>query len=379
MADFAYGTEVQNQIAYALFGGNYSSLTSDQKAALDGTQSTSPPTKGFALLAWQQVGQIAQWWYQAGATTTPDVWQHWFVARACKLMAVQYRPDRYPLFKEMDEAAQASAIKSFQKEAATGSTVSSQATTTNIQTVRYETMQAAINRSPSIFLSPAEIDSATLRCLRILWNQADWLFRRREVVMTVTPPTPPATLTTVTFDLTGSEAFDSFVSTRLTYTDTSGYGIHCFWADPDKFADVATLNVSQTGRPMFFRVTQATPTTFTWQFAPAPDQAYTLRALVNIQGPADPTNATDTTPFDLFPVEFHQIIRDWVLGECLSKRDGQAKADGNELRKRCQDELERLATKFADVGNVTTDAGSVRDVYNDLQYFGNYNMLGGAM
>ena len=87
MADFAYGADVQNQIAYALFGGAYSSLTTDQKTALDGNLATSPPTKGFALLAWQQVGQIAQWWYQAGAGVTPDVWQHWFVARACKLMA----------------------------------------------------------------------------------------------------------------------------------------------------------------------------------------------------------------------------------------------------------------------------------------------------
>jgi hypothetical protein len=126
-------------------------------------------------------------------------------------------------------------------------------------------------------------------------------------------------------------------------------------------------------------MTQPTAATFTWQMAPMPDQAYTVRGLVNLQGPADPANTTDATPFSLFPVEFHQIIRDWILGECLAKRDGQAKIDGNELRKRCQDELERLATKFADVGNVTKDAGSIRDVYNDTQYFGNYNMLGGAM
>lgn len=373
MPDLAYGADVQNKIAYALFGGAYSSLTTDQKTALDGNLATSPPTKGFALLAWQQVGQIAQWWYQAGATITPDVWEHWFVARTCKMMAVQYRPDRYPLFKEMDETAQASAVKSFQKDAATGSGVSSQATTTNLQTIRYETMQATINRTPSIFLSPAEIDSAALRCIRILWNQADWLFRRREVIFTL------KTDGTVTNNLGAGETFDSFSSTRLTYTDNSGYGIHLFWADPDKFADVATLNQAQTGRPMFFRMTQPTPTTFTWQMAPMPDQDYTVRGLVNLQGPADPANATDATPFSLFPVEFHQIIRDWVMGECLAKRDGQAKTDGNELRKRCQDELERLATKFADVGNVTKDAGSIRDVYNDTQYFGNYNMLGGAM
>lgn len=380
MPDFTYNdgggansANVQNQIAYALFGGAYSTLTTDQKTALDGNPGTVPaiPTKGFALLAWQQVGQIAQWWYQGGAGVSPDVWQHWFVARACKLMAVQYRPDRYPLFKEMDETAQATAIKSFQKDNAGATGPTTQAASTSLQTIRYETMQVTINRTPAIFLSPSEIDSAALRCIRIMWNQADWLFRRREVVMTLN------TDGTVTFS--PAIAFDSFVSTRLTYTDSSGYGIHLFWADPDKFADVATLNSEQTGRPMFFRATQPTPTTFTWQFAPMPDQAYTVRGLVNIQGPADPTSATDTAPFNLFPVEFHQIIRDWILGECLAKRDGQARADGNELRKRCQDELERLATKFADIGNVTKDAGSIRDVYNDTQYFGNYNMLGGAM
>jgi len=61
----ANSANVQIQIAYALFGGAYSSLTTDQKPALDGNPRTVPaiPTKGFALLAWQQVGQIAQWWY----------------------------------------------------------------------------------------------------------------------------------------------------------------------------------------------------------------------------------------------------------------------------------------------------------------------------
>ena len=76
---------------------------------------------------------------------------------------------------------------------------------------------------------------------------------------------------TVTFD--PAIAFDSFGSTRLTYTDSSGYGIHLFWADPDKFADVATLNSEQTGRPMFFRATQPTPTTFTLEATSRSDAA----------------------------------------------------------------------------------------------------------
>ena len=83
------------------------------------------------------------------------------------------------------DTAQAAAIKSFQKDNPSGSTIPTQATTTDLQSIRYETMQATINRSPAIFLSPAEVDSAALRCIRILWNQADWLFRRRETVMTL--------------------------------------------------------------------------------------------------------------------------------------------------------------------------------------------------
>lgn len=376
MADFAYSSTVQDQVAYLIFGQAYTNLTAVQKAALDGTSSSSPPTAGFAHIAWQQVGQVAQWWYQAGATVSPDVWQHWFVMRMAKVTSLQYRPDRFSEFVKMDNDAMDTAIKSFAKQDASSSTLNTTAATTNIQTIRYETMQAAINRTPPVFLSPAEIDSATLRCLRILWNRADWLFRRREVVMSV----DTNSAVTFTSGLGASETFDQFVSTRLTFTDVAGAGLHCMWSNPDSFADAAVLNSQATGRPTYFRFTKSDPTTPVWQFCPVPDTTYTMRALVTITGPTNPTTSTDTTPFDLFPVPFHQIIRDWVLGECLSKRDAQARADGNILRARCEDELERLSLTFADAGNVTQDSGTVRDVYQDVLMFGtDRNMLGGGM
>jgi hypothetical protein len=380
MADFAYSTTVQDQVSNLIFGQTYSGLTAAQKLALDANWPTGwtsgSPLGGFAQMAYQQVGQIAQWWYQAGATVSPDVWQHWFVMRMAKITSLQYRPDRFKEFKDMDNDAMDTAIKSFAKQDASDSALNTTAATTNIKTIRYETMQAAINRAPPVFLSPSEIDSATLRCLRILWNQAEWLFRRREVVMSVNT----SSAVSFTSGLGGSEVFDQFVSTRLAYTDTSGAGIHCTWANPDLFADMAVLYSSGTGRPTYFRFTKTAPTTIVWQFAPAPDTTYTMRALVTITGPGDPSTATDTAPFDLFPVPFHQIIRDWVLGECLNKRDGQARADGNALRARCQDELERLSIQFADAGNVTKDSGCVRDVYDDpLMYGSRSNQLGGGM
>ena len=376
MADFAYGTVVQNQVSNLIFGAAYSTLTAAQKSALDGTWSSGAPTAGFAQMAYQQVGQIAQWWYQAGATVSPDVWQHWFVMRMARITSLQYRPDRFKEFRDMDNEAMDSAIKSFAKQDASDSALNTTASITNIKTIRYETMQAAINRTPPVFLSPSEIDSATLRVIRLVWNAADWLFRRREVVMSVNT----SSVVTFTSGLGGSETFDQFVSTRLTYTDTSGAGIHCVWANPDDFADAAVLYSSGTGRPNYFRFTKTAPTTIVWQFAPAPDVTYTMRALVTITGPTDPVDSTATTAFDLFPIPFHQIIRDWVLGECLSKRDGQARADGNALRARCQDEVERLSITFADAGNVTKDSGDVRDVYMDtLMYGSNRNMLGGGM
>jgi len=380
MADFAYSSTVQDQVSNLIFGMAYTNLTTAQKAALDASWpsgwTSGSPLGGFAQMAWQQVGQIAQWWYQAGATVSPDVWQHWFVMRMARITSLQYRPDRFKEFRDMDNEAMDSAIKSFAKQDASDSALNTTASITNIKTIRYETMQAAINRTPPVFLSPSEIDSATLRVIRLVWNAADWLFRRREVVISVD------TNSTVTFTsgLGSGEVFDQFVSTRLAYTDTSGAGIHCMWANPDEFADAAILYSSGTGRPTYFRFTKTAPTTVVWQFAPAPDTTYTMRALVTITGPTDPANSTATTAFDLFPIPFHQIIRDWVLGECLSKRDGQARADGNALRARCQDEVERLSITFADAGNVTKDSGDVRDVYMDpLMYGSNRNMLGGGM
>ena len=376
MADFAYSSTVQDQVSYLLFGNAYSANSADEKAALDGTWASGAPTAGFAHMAWQQVGQMAQWWYQAGATVSPDVWQHWFVARMAKIATLQYRPDRYQQFKDMDAEAMNSAIKSFAKQDASDSALNTTASTTNLKTIRYETMQAAINRTPPVFLSPSEIDSATLRCLRIMWNSADWLFRRREVVFSV----DDQSAVTITSGLGAGETFDKFVSTRLTFTDVAGAGLHCMWSNPDSFADAAVLNSQATGRPTYFRYTMSAPNTPVWQFCPVPDTTYTMRALVTITGPGNPSSSTDATPFNLFPVEFHQIIRDWVLGECLAKRDAQARADGNVLRARCQDELERLSLTFADAGNVTQDSGTVRDVYQDVLMFGtDRNMLGGGM
>jgi hypothetical protein len=376
MADFAYSSTVQDQVSNLLFGQTYSGLTAAQKAALDGTWASGAPTAGFAQMAWQQVGQIAQWWYQAGATISPDVWQHWFVIRMAKIATLQYRPDRYKEFKSMDDDAMDMAIKSFAKQDASDSALNTTASTTNIKTIRYETMQAAINRTPPVFLSPSEIDSATLRCLRIMWNSADWLFRRREVVFSV----DDQSAVTITSGLANGEVFDKFVSTRMTYTDVPGAGLHCLWTDPDSFTDAAVVNSQNPGRPAYFRYTMSAPNTPVWQFAPAPDTTYTMRALVSIVGPGNPSSSTDATPFNLFPLEFHQIIRDWILAECLNKRDGQARADGNALRARCQDELERLAITFADAGNVTKDSGTVRDIYQDpLMFSSDRNALGGGM
>jgi hypothetical protein len=372
MADFAYSSTVQDQVSNLLFGNAYSACTTAQKAMLDGSSSASPPTAGVALQAWQQVGMKAQWWYQGGALVSPDVWASWFVARMAKIAAVQYRPDRYPLFKDLDQQGEEAVVKTFQKDDPSGTSLSTTATTTTIRTIRYETMQAAINRQPAIFLSPSEIDSATLRCIQQLWNEADWLFARREVTFTI------ATDSTVTNDLSG-ETFDRFVSTRLTYTDTAGSGLHLFWADPDKFADAYQWSITGTGRPQYFRFYKSNPTTPVWQFSPAPDTSYTARALVKISGPGTPSTATETTVFDKFPVSFHQLIKDWVLAECLCKRSGDARNDGEALRRRVRDEIERLTMTYADAGNVTIDSGAVRDVYNDMAMFGRYNTLGGGV
>lgn len=187
MADIAYSSSIQNKVATRLFQTTYSDLTTPQKTVIDGSSASSPPTEGVAEDAWNYIGAYAQWVYvPSTAGYAPAEWERWLVARMVYLAAEVFRPDRAAYYKDIEKSEMQACLTSYIKTAM-DATISDLATTTTIKNIRYSVMSAAIRHNPPIFIDPADIDAATVRTIRDLWNRADWNWKRRPVTMTVTP------------------------------------------------------------------------------------------------------------------------------------------------------------------------------------------------
>ena len=365
MANLAYSTIIQDQVASLLYGTSYSGLQSSIKLGIDNTWTTGALTGGAAKSAWDSINQYSQWWYQAGATVSPDIWQHWLVHRICRIYALQARPDRVEQFRALEAQSQTDALASFSKEDPNDSTVGTDATAATYKSIRFTTMETLLSRTPPIFASPAEIDNATVKVLRDMWNRGDWVFKRRPVTVTIN------TNSTVSFNLAAGEEFHSFSTTQLYYADLPYKSYPLEFADQDVMTRRTIEWTSTTGRPQFFRFYR-TGATITWQFAPAPDTTYSAYGEVLIKGPDDPSSSTDTVPFTQFPTEFIPLIKDGVLARVLYNR---GVPDGREQVARYNDEVDRMAPKYIEVGNVDRNPRP-RDVYYDFITYGD-GMYGG--
>ena len=365
MANLAYSTNIQDQVATLLFQTSYSGLSSSHKLGIDNTWTTGALTGGAAKSAWDSINQYSQWWYQAGATVSPDIWQHWLVHRICRIYAVQARPDRVADFRALEAQSQTDALASFTKEDPNDSSVGTDATAATYKSIRFTTMETLLSRNPPIFASPAEIDSATVKVMRDMWNRGDWVFKRRPVTMQI------AANGTVTFTLSNGDVFHSFSTTQLYYADLPYKSSPLVFADQDEMTRRTIEWTSTTGRPRYFRFYR-TGSTITWQFAPTPDAAYNAFGEIFIEGPHDPSSSTDTVPFTQFPTEFIPLIKDGVLARVLYNR---GVADGREQVARFNDEVDRMAPKYIEVGNVDRNPRP-RDVYQDFITYGD-GMYGG--
>ena len=162
----------------------YSELTTAEKTLLDAAGSVPNSTPGGkAGDALTRVNQYAQWWAQAGASATPDAWEHWFVAEAAYLCAVTQQPQRFPEYNSLRKGAMQAAFESFSLDAATIATLQGQ--TISVQGIRFYVMDRLIRRPKPIFLSPSIIDAETQWCLNFAWNRTAWNMRRRQVRMMV--------------------------------------------------------------------------------------------------------------------------------------------------------------------------------------------------
>jgi len=366
-----YSTDIQDTIALLLVGNTYANLDATQKALMDGTSASSPPTKGVAKDAWDDVNGSFQWAELAGATVSPDAAQRWFIARCCRELALQLRPDRIDQFVKYEKEQYERALSTYSRKAINyDPAADTQYSANTYQNVRYYVVSTLLKRNPPVVLPIDLVDAAINRALLWLWNGYDWPFRRRSVTATITA------LSAVTFS--GSDTFLSLATRRLYFSDVQSYGSAvCVWADGDDMASKlsATGSAASTGRPAYFRYQKAGDTV-TWQFWPTPDTTYTATCEIYITGPGAPANATDTAPFLKFPAEFQPWIRELALAEALgSIGDGSSEA----IRQRIKDECDRYFPQLADVGR-QDDTVAVRNVYSEQVTLTDWTgSMGGAM
>lgn len=171
-----------------------------------------------------------------------------------------------------------------------------------------------------------------------------------------------------------SESFDSFVSGKLYYSDSSHETDELCWMGADDFARQRNIDGSNTGRPLYFRAHQTAASTTAFLLSPPPDDDYVLRGEVLTRQPADPTSATGTTGFDKFALEFMPTIRRLQLARVLTNHGRANEA----LTREAVDELESLLPAYQDVGSPATTP-EAPDYYNDVRDLNSGGIIGGAI
>lgn len=359
-----YTSAMQNTIALNVWGRQNSGLTTDDKTHLDGAWTTGSLTAGLAFQALTRLNQIGQWFEQAGASSAPAAWEHWFISLTSLLLAKTHRPDRAALYAAEERQAADAALSSFSLTDATSATISGQ--TLTVPGLRYYVMNHCVRRRRRLFVPPADIDAHLQWVLNHLWNLAGWNFRKRLVTLTI------ASNGTVTSTLT-NETLDSIATRELWYTDAPGFTLK--WATAEEMARLKAEYGTDTGRPLWFRL-ERSGSSLTWHLAPLPDAQYTLRSEVYISGPATLTDATSlTNALAKFPTEFGPVIRDLVLGRVLEHHGAE---DGAAVVSRAMDQVTAFLPAAEDHGR-PAHTQEVRDRYGDARAQTGQNAVGGVL
>lgn len=189
---FAYSTAIQDRIALATFGVQYTTLTATQKVDVDLTWNTGSLAGGRAYDALIQIETIANYFEMAGATSAPQSWESWLVwETACKLCKT-YKDDSRVRFCESErEKAIDVFLDAYTTTSPTGA-VSAVATTISPQNIRYQTlMHCARRKEPGtgmrrrLFPPIDEIDGHLVWVLNFLYNKEHWNFRKRSVQISI--------------------------------------------------------------------------------------------------------------------------------------------------------------------------------------------------
>ena len=337
-AILAFGADNQNAVSNILYSDDFGNLSSWQQAVVDEAGAAA-----FAIIS--GVGQ-----YFPGVltdTTPPPAWDSWINAEAVAIASESTGNGRTESTRRRALSARAAAIQTYTYDTSVANTASA---ITLVEIRKY--VAFGLNRQPSL-PSVEMVDYAAQWALNWIWNRKSWSFRKRPVTLTIN--------TDETVTVSGATSLDSINSVLWWYDDTSGQGDVIQWATADQMS-AAKATYTSTGRPIFVRAHRVN-TTWTYQFAPTPDQAYTVRTEALETGPPSITTASATTPFDSYPTEFKPMILNLVLARVKSELGLQ----GSRLNlETAMEEIDTLGPAYEDFGEMDRH-GSVVDVNGDRE------------
>lgn len=192
---FAYTTNLQASISYAVWNVAYATLSAPQKVQLDGTWASGSLTAGAAYNAYIEVAQLAQWYEQAAST--PDLsfpepaWDRLFIAKAAMILAKTVRPDRLQQFQADHETALDEAVDTFTRDLVGSTSLAGQSI--SLAGIRAFVIDHCVKRVSSgtglrrrLFPPIAQIDAHLQWVLNMVWNSTPWHFRKRQVTLRFT-------------------------------------------------------------------------------------------------------------------------------------------------------------------------------------------------
>lgn len=333
---------VVDDVSYTLFDNAYSSLQTYQQQQVNRAGLRALET----LKAWGAFFEDA-----LTDIPAPGSWVNWLHAEAVSHAGFNRADQPATELRRQAAEARQTALTTF--DYVTDDNNTSGALTLK-ELRRYVAIHLARRDSPP---SMRVIDYAAQWVLTTIWNRKNWNFRRRPVTLTI------ATNSTIT--VSGSVSLDSVNTMLWWYTDNNGLRQTIAWANADEMAAARAI-WTDTGRPRFVRAHKDAGA-WTYEFAPAPDIAYTVRTEAITTGPPEITDETATTPFDEYPKEFRPLILDMVLARTMVQM-------GMRGAEQALDEatglVDTLGPQFEDYGSMD-DRGGVTDVYADAAYIDN--------
>lgn len=309
-----YTSAEQNDVAYRLFGKAYTSLTTEQKAAIDGGSTSA--SSGHAADAFVLVQAWSNFVQGTGADTAPDAARGWFVDEIVWRSSRRLDPETAAQHKQARDDSFLNFVRTY-AHADSDDLTTTEGLVVSHANLRLNALSIGIAQPDPVPLTPESIDSAIRAAITRLWNWATWNFRRQPVSVGL------ATNEAVT--VTPSVTYRAVLNNRFYYVNTTG-------SDPDelRFVDGATMSSLKArglsaGRPQNASLDMSGGT-LNWTFDRVPDQAYTLRGVVLKATPALVSSANITSALALIPAEFHDALRRLVVADLFvtyGRRDGR--------------------------------------------------------